>query len=80
MQESTHTHLISNMLENEAIVSTGISLLEKHLLKYPNVSTVELQRLGQYANRANLTLSTLGKIFSRRHFEIFFLFFSENRI
>ena len=27
-----------------------------------------------------LTLSTLGKIFSRRHFEIFFLFFSENRI
>ena len=29
---------------------------------------------------AMLTLSTLGKIFSRRHFEIFFLFFSENRI
>ena len=28
----------------------------------------------------NLTLSTLGKIFSRRHFEIFFLFFPENRI
>ena len=28
----------------------------------------------------DLTLSTLGKIFSRRHFEIFFLFFSENRI
>ena len=27
-----------------------------------------------------LTLSTLGKIFSRRHFEIFFLFFPENRI
>ena len=27
-----------------------------------------------------LTLSTLGKIFSRRHFEIFFLFFTENRI
>ena len=25
-----------------------------------------------------LTLSTLGKIFSRRHFEIFFLFFPEN--
>ena len=24
-----------------------------------------------------LTLSTLGKIFSRRHFEIFFLFFPE---
>ena len=28
----------------------------------------------------DLTLSTLGKIFSRRHFEIFFLFFPENRI
>ena len=27
-----------------------------------------------------LTLSTLGKIFSRRYFEIFFLFFPENRI
>ena len=27
-----------------------------------------------------LTLSTLGKIFSRQHFEIFFLFFPENRI
>ena len=27
-----------------------------------------------------LTLSTLGKIFSRRHFDIFFLFFPENRI
>ena len=27
-----------------------------------------------------LTLSTLGKIFSRRHFEIFSLFFSKNRI
>ena len=27
-----------------------------------------------------LTLSTLSKIFSRRHFEIFFLFFPENRI
>ena len=26
---------------------------------------------------ATLTLSTLGKIFSRRHFEIFFLFFPE---
>ena len=28
----------------------------------------------------HLMLSTLGKIFSRQHFEIFFLFFSENRI
>ena len=28
----------------------------------------------------SLTLSTLGKIFSRRHFEIFFLFFPINRI
>ena len=27
-----------------------------------------------------ITLSTLGKIFSRRHFEIFFSFFQENRI
>ena len=27
-----------------------------------------------------LTLSTLGTIFSRRHFEIFFSFFQENRI
>ena len=26
-----------------------------------------------------ITLSTLGKIFSRRHIEIFFLFFQENR-
>ena len=26
-----------------------------------------------------LKLSTLGKIFSRRHIEIFFLFFHENR-
>ena len=29
---------------------------------------------------ACLTLSTLGKIFSRQHFEIFFLFFPKNRI
>ena len=28
----------------------------------------------------NSTLSTLGKIFSRQHFEIFFLFHLENRI
>ena len=27
-----------------------------------------------------VTLSTLGKIFNRRHFEIFFSFFQENRI
>ena len=27
-----------------------------------------------------ITLSTLGKIFNRRHFEIFFSFFQENRI
>ena len=27
-----------------------------------------------------LTLSTLGKIFSRQHFEVFVLFFPENRI
>ena len=27
-----------------------------------------------------LTLNTLGKIFSRQHIEIFFLFFPENRI
>ena len=27
-----------------------------------------------------LTLSTLGTIFSRRHFEFFFSFFQENRI
>ena len=28
----------------------------------------------------DLTLSTLGKIFSRQHIEIFFLFSPENRI
>ena len=31
-------------------------------------------------NQILLALSTLGKILSRRHFEIFFLFFPENRI
>ena len=31
-------------------------------------------------NNTSLRLSTLGKIFSRRHFEMFFLFFPENRI
>ena len=35
-------------------------------------------KVSQKAN--NLTLNALDKIFSRRHFEIFFLFFPENRI
>ena len=33
-----------------------------------------------YSAREGLILSMLGKIFSRSHFEIFFLFFPENRL
>ena len=32
------------------------------------------------SNCINVTLNKLGSIFSRRHFEIFLLFFPENRL
>ena len=34
----------------------------------------------RWANNDDLTLSTLGKVFSRQHTEIFYLFFPDNRI
>ena len=40
----------------------------------------EISEVLCFENVSYLTLSTLGKIFSRRHIEIFFLFFPENRI
>ena len=45
-----------------------------------NQRDLHVQVIAHAYNPDALTLSTLGKIFSRRHFEIFFLFFPENRI
>ena len=39
-----------------------------------------MHRLMRDLSVQTLTLSSLGTIFSRRHFEIFFSFFQENRI
>ena len=55
-------------------------------MKTRRINTANLKRFmarrkWQVSRRDDsLTLSTLGKIFSRQHFEIFFLFFPENRI
>ena len=46
--------------------------------KYCQCSMNYIQNRGTQTR--TLTLSTLGKIFSRRHIEIFLLFFPENRI
>ena len=43
-------------------------------------SFIAMHRLVRDLFVQTLTLSTLGKIFNRRHFEIFFSFFQVNRI
>ena len=49
------------------------------LIKNSNFISALNIKAEQYANRADrrLTLSTLGKMFNRRHFEIFFSYFSQ---
>ena len=56
----------------------NIHFVEKHE-KYQNF-WFKKYALSRAMNNIFLTFSTLGKKFSRLHFEIFFLFFPENRI
>ena len=62
----------------------SVRLVPKQLTEDQKASrlsiTKEHLRRFNHDESKDLTLSTLGKIFSRRHFEIFFLFFPENRI
>ena len=68
-------HVNISHIQAWLITSFFVYLQEIEKLVLENVSGAE-----EELEKVSITLRTLGKIFSRQHFEIFSLFFPENKI